>query len=347
MPPRDAMPAIRRRRPALLCAWAAAAALLSSGPVWPAASPEPKGPAGAEPAAAAGPSGGIGAITSVQGTVTMDHPDPEAPFQARTSATLQFQDVIETQSQSRTKVLLHSGGVLTVGENSRIEIIEHDHDPARPERSVRVKLVQGSLRALVGNDFASPGSRFEVRTPTATAQAHGGLFVVWADQAQSGAANIGVSGAVEFTSGGQTARLAPGEYSQAAQGAMPGAVARVDAAIHPVVNATIAATYLRESPRHQAPKETLQEIGMPRALGLGLGGADVGGAAAQGASDQSAGVDEAQGGGQTKSQTTPRPRSSVVPNHNRTPPSVHSGAADRRLRPHEGVPLRGQGRVRQ
>src|SRR6185436_20657947 len=107
---------------------------------------------------------------------------------------------------------------LTVGENSRIEIVEHQHDAAHPEPSVTVKLVKGSLRVLVGSAFASPGAKFEVQTPGGRALAHGGTFVMWADKETSGVANIGTSGAVEFTSAGQTARLAPGEYTHAAPG---------------------------------------------------------------------------------------------------------------------------------
>lgn len=290
--------------------------------------------------------GGIGAITSVQGRVTMDHPDPDAPFQARTAEPLQFQDVIETDGASKTKVLLHSGGVLTVGENSRIEIVEHDHQRGRAERSVTIKLVRGSLRALVGTDFASPASKFEVQMPAAVAQSHGGLFVVWADKEQAGAANIGSAGGLDFIAGGQTARLEPGDYSQTAGGGAPAAPARIEAALHPIVNATIAATHLRESPRHEAAKDTLREIGMPRALGLGLGGDQVGGAP-EGAAEQSAGVDEAQGGGQTKAQAAEAKLHNAITNHNRTPPSVHSRSSERLLRPHEGAPLRGQERIRQ
>lgn len=286
----------------------------------------------------AGRSEGIGAISSVQGKVLMDHPDPDAPFQAKVTDNLQFNDVIETQGQSRTKVLLHSGSILTVGENSRIEIIEHQHDPARPERSVTVKLVQGSLRALVGNAFEAAGSKFEVQTPTGNAVAHGGVFVMWADKETSGAANIGTAGTIEFSSAGQTARLAPGEYSHAAKGSMPVPVALIQTGAHPAVHETIAATHLKESLRHEAPKDALREIGAPRAIGLGLGGA---GAVGQ-PQTESAGVDEAQGGGQSASN-----QNRIAPNHARTPPSVHSGSSSKLLRPHEGVPQRGEGRIRQ
>lgn len=291
-----------------------------------------------------GRSEGIGAVSSVQGKVLMDHPDPEAPFQAKVTDYLQHHDVIETQEQSRTKVLLHSGGILTVGPNSRLEIIEHEHDPARPERSVTVKLVRGSLRVLVGNAFEAAGSKFEVQTPTAHAVAHSGVFVIWADKETTGTANIGTSGSVEFTSGGQTTRLAPGEYSHSAKGGMPVPAALIQDAAHPSVHETIAATHLKENVRHEAPKDALREIGAPRAIGLGLGGDQVGDVAKS--QDQSAGVDQAQGGGENANSVTQKPQSAIT-DHNRTPPSVHSGSSRRLLQPNDAAPIRGQGRVRQ
>ncbi len=299
---------------------------------------------------------GIGAVTSVQGRVTMDHPDPADPFQASTTEPLQHHDIIETHGQSKTKILLHSGGTLTVGENSRIEIVEHDHDTARADRSVTIKLERGSLRVLVGSDFETPDSKFEIQTPTARAVTRSGLFVVWTDGETSGAANVGQAGSLELSSAGQTARLSPGEFTEAVKGRAPKPPALLASQAHARIQSTVNETHLRESVRHEAPKDTLREIGLPRAIGLGLGGAAAeGGAAGGGAADaaksqdQSAGVDEAQGGGQSasnKSQLSTHRQ--MTPAHSRTtPPSVHSRASERILRPTETSPIRGELRTRQ
>jgi hypothetical protein len=271
----------------------------------------------------------------------VDHPDPDPSFQAKATDDLQHHDVIETRDESRTKFVLQSGGILTIGPNSRIEIIEHDHDAARPERSVSVKLMQGSLRALVGPGFEAAGSKFEVQTPTATAVAHGGQFVIWVDKDTTGTANIGTAGAVEFTAGGETVRVAPGEFTHAAKDGHPVPAALVQGASHPSVQETIAATHLKETLRHEAPKSALNELGAPRAIGLGLGGEQAGDLAKP--QDQSAGVDEAQGGGQSPESVKHAPS---ITNHNRTPPSVHSRSSERLLRPHDAAPLRGQDRIR-
>ena len=301
-----------------------------------------------EPAQSTGK--GIGAITSVQGKVMMDHPDPAAPFPATTREGLQRNDVLQTHEQGHTKVLLDGGNLLTLGENSRVEMLDHRHDPAQSQSVTAVRLTQGSLRAMVGSAHTTAGATFEVQTPTSRVVAHGGTLVVWADGGLSGAANVGTAGTVEFTADGRTVRLAPGEFTHAAKGAPPATVALLAAGAHPRMQDAIGATRFKESLKHEAPKDALREIGAPRALGLGLGGAQAGqGQDLTASKDGSAGVDEAQGGGQSSSNKTQGQLHHQPATHARpqTPPSVHSGSSNRLLQPQEGGPIRGEGRVRQ
>src|SRR5579883_3204119 len=113
--------------------------------------------------------GGIGVVTAVHGQVTVDHPDPASPVPAKVQDGVLFKDLFETRQESRTKVLFDNESILTIGENSRVEITEHLYDPEQNKRSMVVKLIQGKLRALVGKVFAESGSKFEVHTPTAVA----------------------------------------------------------------------------------------------------------------------------------------------------------------------------------
>ncbi|TAJ10784.1 MAG: hypothetical protein EPO61_00440 [Nitrospirae bacterium] len=304
-----------------------------------------------EPAQSTGK--GIGAITSVQGKVMMDHLDPAAPFPATTKESLQQNDVIQTHAQGRTKVLLEGGNLLTLGENSRVEILDHRHDSAQAQAATTVRLTQGSLRAMVGSAHTA-GATFEVQTPTSRVVAHGGTLVVWADGTLSGAANIGTAGMVDFIAGGQISRLEAGQYSHTDGGAPPGPPALIAAGTHARMQDAIGATHVKESLKHEAPKDALRDIGAPRALGLGLGGAQVGpGQDLTASKDGSAGVDQAQGGGDSgnnaKSSTTAgQPRHNTVPHARaQTPPGVHSGASNRLLRPDEHGPIRGEGRIRQ
>ncbi|MBI4400874.1 MAG: FecR domain-containing protein [Nitrospirae bacterium] len=196
---------------------------------------------------------GIGVIVTVQGNVTVDHPDPSGAVQAKVEDHVLFKDIIETRKESRTKTLFDNDSVLTVGENSRVEITEYIYDPSQSTRSMVVKLVQGRLRALVGKVFAQSGSKFEVHTPTAVAAARGTYFVVWVEGGTSGVVNIGNSGRVDFTSGGQTVSIDPNQFSLTSGGGVPTQPAYVASGVPPSVSIAIVDTELKSSPKPQKP----------------------------------------------------------------------------------------------
>jgi hypothetical protein len=134
-----------------------------------------------------------------------------------------FKDVIQTQRDSRTKAFFQDDSILTVGENSRIEINEYIYKPEDNVRKAVVTLLEGQVRALVSKVFKANGSRFEVHTPSAVAAARGTYFTVWAENGQSGIINIGETGRVDFTSGGTTVAVDPGYFSVASNGQAPSA----------------------------------------------------------------------------------------------------------------------------
>ncbi|WP_447600738.1 FecR domain-containing protein [Nitrospira sp. Nam80] len=155
----------------------------------------------------------IGVFTAVLGTVNVTHPGAARVQPVKLHDEILFKDVIETHDESRTKAFFEDDSVLTVGENSRVEITEHIYNPDQNQRRMVVNLIQGKLRALVSKVFKGAGSKFEIHTPTAVAAARGTYFVVWTEHGTTGIANIGESGRVDFTAGGITVTVAPGEYS--------------------------------------------------------------------------------------------------------------------------------------
>jgi hypothetical protein len=84
-----------------------------------------------------------------------------------------------------------------------------------------MSLLEGTLRALVGEAFGALGSRFEIRTPTGVAAARGTYFVIWVENGRSGVVNLGEKGHVDFTSEGHTVSIKPGEFSEAMAGHPP------------------------------------------------------------------------------------------------------------------------------
>lgn len=254
-------------------------------------------PAGAQEVA----SQAIGLYTAVTGQVTATHAGQVAAVTVSLRGNVFFKDVIETQAGARAKALLQDDSLLTIGEKSRLEISEHLYNPAENRRSAVLRLVKGTVRALVGKAFAGE-SRFEVHTPTAVAAARGTYFVVWIegqsgdqigmsdvgrvrpvlfqgmDVAQlpagtTGVANIGNTGGVDFTSGGQTVNVGPGTFSTAPPGGPPIPPVNITANPPAGVIGAIKGTEQSDAPKQESPGQTAAAIGGgPGAGGPGVGG---------------------------------------------------------------------------
>jgi hypothetical protein len=164
---------------------------------------------------------GIGFYTAVLGQASVTHPGEDRVLPVKLHDEVWFKDVIQTQDESRTKALFQDDSMLTVGENSRVEIDEYIYNPEKNVRQAIVKLMQGQVRALVSKVFKANGSRFEIHTPSAVAAARGTYFTVWVENGQSGIINIGEKGRVDFTSGGMTVAVDPGFFSIAHEGQAP------------------------------------------------------------------------------------------------------------------------------
>jgi hypothetical protein len=173
--------------------------------------------------AAEGNKEGIGFYTAVLGTATVTHLGEAHVLPVKIQDEVLFKDVIQTEHDSRTRALFQDDSMLTVGENSRVEIDEYIYNPEKNVRLAIVKLMQGQVRALVSKVFKANGSKFEIHTPSAVAAARGTYFTVWVENGQSGIINIGEKGRVDFTSGGMTVAVDPGFFSVAQEGQAPSA----------------------------------------------------------------------------------------------------------------------------
>ncbi len=237
----------------------------------------------------------IGLYMAVIGKTTVVHVGQPAATPVKLREIVYFKDVIETQANSRAKALFEDDSILTVGENSRVEISEYTYDPANNQRSTVLRLLQGKARVLVGKLFAGLGSKFEVHTPTAVAAARGTYFVVWNEEKAgqkmgmmqigtvrpvsfqgievaelqaggTGVANIGSSGNVAFISGGQTVEVPPGMFSFAPPGAPPFTPAGITAGAPPGVLGAIHGTELLDAPLQESPSQALMAVGQTPSL---------------------------------------------------------------------------------
>jgi hypothetical protein len=147
-------------------------------------------------------------------------------------------DVIETEPRSRAKALLQDDTLLTIGEDSRVEISAYSQSVEQDHRRLVIRLVRGQARVLVGRTFSGSGSIVELQTPTALVASREGYFVVdishhaqRGQSAQNGimdmltaggtvegmttVVNLGGAGTVNFRSGGHNVVLDPGQRSMA------------------------------------------------------------------------------------------------------------------------------------
>ncbi len=123
----------------------------------------------------------IGSYTIAKGAVTVTHPGESTALPVKVRDGVLFRDVITTGPNSRTKALFIDDSIITLGENSSVEITEHVFDPNTDQRSAIVNLIKGKIRVLVGRTFLGLGSKFEVHTNTASVAARGTYMVIWVE----------------------------------------------------------------------------------------------------------------------------------------------------------------------
>jgi FecR-like protein len=236
-------------------------------------------PVGAEDADSAG------VVVAVQGTVTMQPATMTPPVRLRPFDEVGRLSIFNSQSGSRCKVLYTDDSLITLGENSRLEIIEQNYEAGSDQRAFVAHLLRGAVRALIARSFEGDNSTFEIHAGTSVATARGTYFVVWLNGEQpaadsrkraqpsegmemegaSGVANIGRNGNVAFTSGGATVLVLPGQFSIALPGAIPSMPSSIQAQIVPV-NSAISGTLLPDLPRQESPREALAAAGIGGAV---------------------------------------------------------------------------------
>lgn len=242
---------------------------------------------GVSTAAAADEAEPAGIVLAVQGTVMMQPATMTPPVPLRQFDEIGPLSILDSQAGSRCKVLYADDSLLTLGDNSRLEVTEQSYRTGSDQRAFVAHLTRGSVRALVARQFEGDNSTFEIDAGTSAVTARGTYFVTWVNgkptagkrspdeeglemEGASGVANIGRTGVVAFTSGGATVLVLPGQFSIALPGAPPSMPTPIQTNIVPVGSA-ISGTALPDTPKKETPREALA------AVGIGEAAATVGG----------------------------------------------------------------------
>jgi hypothetical protein len=186
--------------------------------------------------------------------------------------------ILDSQAGSRCKILYADDSLLTLGDDSRLEVTEQSYRTGSDQRAFVAHLTRGSVRALVARQFEGDNSTFEIDAGTSAVTARGTYFVTWVNgkppagkrppdeegmemEGASGVANIGRTGVVAFTSGGATVLVLPGQFSIALPGAPPSMPTSIQTNIVPVGSA-ISGTVLPDAPKKESPREALAAAGI-------------------------------------------------------------------------------------
>lgn len=164
-----------------------------------------------------------GTVAAVEGTGEIGRGGVWQPAVA--GLAVQVGDELKTGPAGRLRVVFRDDTVLNLGEDTRLTI---DHQFFSPDEGLfrsSMKLIQGKVRALVGEYYGRAGAEYEVKTETAVAGVRGTEFVVSYDPAREVTKVVGIEGRVEVRSSrekiAQSVFVTSGELTQVDPGRPP------------------------------------------------------------------------------------------------------------------------------
>jgi hypothetical protein len=113
----------------------------------------------------------IGQVTALECRVTVLHQGRFAADILTLRAPVFREDIIETERSSKVKITLSDATVISLGEQSRLDLGQFPHDPRLGRRSGRLAIARGLFRAIVKE--LTSFSNIELVTPTAVAAIRG------------------------------------------------------------------------------------------------------------------------------------------------------------------------------
>ena len=113
----------------------------------------------------------VGRVTALEGQVTVLHQGKFAPEPLTLQKPVFQEDIIETERASKVRITLSDATVISLGEQSRLELKQFSHDARQQTGSNRLAITWGVFRAIL-KEMTSPSS-VEVVTPTAVAAIRG------------------------------------------------------------------------------------------------------------------------------------------------------------------------------
>ena len=109
----------------------------------------------------------IGEVAAVEGQTVVIRSTERQAESLSVGSPLYQRDIVRTQDDSKAKLVFDDDSIVTLGENTTLEITEYVYSPETGERSSLLTVAEGIFRAVI--DQIVPDSRFEVQTLTTVA----------------------------------------------------------------------------------------------------------------------------------------------------------------------------------
>ncbi|MEE9240269.1 MAG: FecR family protein, partial [bacterium] len=123
----------------------------------------------------------IGHIKAFQGDITITRDGRKKSIKLTGAEPVLFRDLDETDFGARLELQLDDGSNLIIDEDTALKIDEMIYDPKTNRRSVSLRLTVGKIRVKVSKNN-TPGSKFQIITPTTVTGVRGTEFTVSVDE---------------------------------------------------------------------------------------------------------------------------------------------------------------------
>ena len=118
----------------------------------------------------------IGRITKLKGAAMVVHNGRE--LKARVGRSLYEKDVVKTQRGARLRITLKDNSIVSVDENSTIDLAEYKFEPQKKRRRAFFNMMSGKIRVFANRLAGYKTKSFRVKTPTAICGVRGTVFMI-------------------------------------------------------------------------------------------------------------------------------------------------------------------------
>jgi len=171
----------------------------------------------------------VGSVAALEGNADDLHPGETAPVALKPADPVLLGDRLHTAPASKLRLVFRDDSVLTLAAESELTVTAEVVGPARANATL--SLWVGTMRALVTERYKSPGSSFEVETPTAVAGVRGTTFIVDYDAVRKVALVVSLVDVVCVRArgvAGPEVCLTPRHYTEVREGKRPSTPATID-----------------------------------------------------------------------------------------------------------------------